>query len=190
MANSNDTTTTTNAAAAEQPKSAAKKPKGDVLLFNEHGGPYLCTIVTPIKGVKGAGKDDPMSRNQIERIKVLPGLQLVSPEDFDKMAPNEGFRDRVKSQHMTIINDDAKLTWQKAWGELRTRRCEELIEHSADKATLEKILEQEKREDVAEALRRQLAQIEGAGTTRAAARRAQRAHNRAGRRSRSSGLLD
>lgn len=168
-------------------------PDGDVLVFNGRLGPYVATHTSaPPNMPSGAGKDDPVQRIEIKRVIIPPGLFLLTAEQWGMCKGNRGFKSRVAGHALVVISDDPAVSWQEEWMDARPKRCLEWIDDTADVNTLKALLTIEERDEVHDALTEQLETIKDEGKAKAAARRAQRAHNRVSsrRRTRSGGLVD
>jgi hypothetical protein len=165
--------------------------EGEVLVFNVHQGNYIASRTSMRRDLpSGAGADDPRSRFDIERVIIPPGLFLLTAAQFGVCAAGSGFRKRVADHNLLIVSDDPKMSWAEEWADTRPKRCMEWVEETSDSRTLQRILEVEDRSDVREAIEEHLATIQDEGNAKAAARRAQRAHNRKGaRKHRRSGAL-
>lgn len=156
------------------PKPPAKKADEPSLFFLHRLGVYTATALRKV----GTVKTTKQVRYETDQLILYPGLNLVDAAELKKVAGNKAFKERCEAQEI----EDLTLAY---WDRCKPAKALGLIKGSGHVATLEKLLEREtnrdkgQREKVIQGLRDHIAECKDTQGKAAAARRAQRAHNRA-----------
>lgn len=176
--------------ASSSSKSKDETPKStSVLIMNRLGGFYVCNHVEQKTFAEGtAASADPRSRFEVTRVKIPPGLYLASPDEWSKLEAAGGFKKKVAGHDLVVLTDGDD--WVADWNDMRARVKLDYVGNTAHESTLRALLEVESSADVADAIELQISALSEDGANRDAARKAQRAHNRAKpRRGRNARLL-
>lgn len=156
---------------AGRPPAKPKAKAGPVLLDLHRIGAYTCTQLEKMEKLAATNQE----RFKTHQIVLLPGLNLVDPELLDRFTDpdhgNPAFCERIDTMEIEPLG-------LARWHKIRDLKALELVKRTASIPTLEKLLEQEKREAVIEGLRDHIAECKDTQGKAGAARRAQRAHNR------------
>lgn len=146
-------------AAKPKGKPAAKPASTDVLVENRRRGIFVAHHSTP-KGKDAGGHEtyDTVTH------RLHPGLNFVQCETWARLEPT--MRERMEASEVLVIDDFTAL---------RGPAAKAAIERTGDVKVLRRLLANEKRSDIAEAIEKQIALAESGG---ARVRAAQDAHAR------------
>lgn len=170
---------------------AEYKPGGDgdlLLIYNARGGIYRAIVAEADEATtrEAPEGDDELGvrppkvdrRGLGERgmtvktisYSFLPGLNLVGAETFAKLRAAKGLETRIDNGEIVEVGavDD--------WGDVKPTRALDYIRQTGSLEALRAIAEVENRDKVADALAKQLAEVQGDGGLRSRVRRQARAH--------------
>lgn len=124
---------------------ASTKPKRLMLIFCRRKGPYKCVHHEPRK-VNGKPVSAGTGVNAMveKSLLVFPGVNLVEKERYDLVKDNPGFKRAIDVGEIFLPD--------KKWKDIDETACVEEVKKSANLRTLADLLEDEKREPVAQAL--------------------------------------
>jgi hypothetical protein len=147
----------------ESPK-APEPEAGDVLIYNDRGGFLQAYYTTP-------GLEVIQGRQQLNVVTVRmgPGLSFANAADWAKVAANGNVKRRIAAGEVEAIAD---------FGSLRLKRAVDMVEKTANVEALKRLLDDETRPQVAEAIELQIAKCIDEGADQRAARAHHRRQNR------------
>lgn len=143
----------------------AKHDGQKILVMHREPCFYSVSTLEEMPGKSTTGQ----TRYRNHQLELSPGLNDVPKTLFDIQMSNVRFEKKVADGRIEVI---------KSWGTTRVIKLIPMITDSADVKVLKRLLEEEKREDVKDALEDHIAECEDTSGQGQAARRAQRSHNR------------
>lgn len=126
-------------------ETTTKRAKPPMLIFCRRKGPYKCVHHEPrMVGGKPVSAGTGVSAMVEKSLLVFPGVNLVDVERYDLVKDNPGFKRAIDVGEIFLPN--------KKWKDIDETACIEEVKKSANLRTMADLLEDEKREPVAQAL--------------------------------------